>query len=236
MRRVPRTILGAVAIVVVLVVGGATAKVAAATRAYDVLNDPTPFLNVTGTGSYSFNPGGVQNVPIHSNISVIFTDGDPSGALHTFTILGCPDLQISDPASVSPGTLNDYAYGSKCPKYLVNINATGPGNFVGNFTSPTNASWFEYVCTESGHFALGMYGFIAFGMALPANISFGIPSTGPGTAVFIIVGTIVALTVIALVLGFIVGKREGARHEMPPERLGYPEPGAPPARPPEHAP
>ncbi|MCI4365916.1 MAG: hypothetical protein L3K10_07675, partial [Thermoplasmata archaeon] len=59
-----------------------------------------------------------------------------------------------------------------------------------------------------------------------------------GSAVFIIVGTIVVLTVIAIVLGFVVGRRRGAVHEMPPERLGYPEPRlptepAPPPRPPK---
>jgi len=50
---------------------------------------------------------------------------------------------------------------------------------------------------------------------------------GPGAALFIIIGTIVSLVVIALVLGFVVGRRKGAEHEMPPERLGYPEPLAP---------
>jgi len=222
-----------VAIALLLVVGGATAKVAAAAREEGAVNDTSAYVNVTATGSYSFVPNELQNLPTNTTISVIFTDGDPSGALHTFTILGCPDLQIPNPSSVSTDTLNEYAYGSKCPTHLTNINATGTGNFPGTISAVSTPSWYEFVCTESGHFALGMYGFIAFGMALPANISLGVPSTGPGTAVFIIVGTIVALTVIAIVLGFVVGKREGSRHEMPPERLGYPEPGSPPARPPE---
>ena len=38
-----------------------------------------------------------------------------------------------------------------------------------------------------------------------------------------------ALTVIAIVLGFVVGRRKGSEFEMPPERLGYPEPSAPSA-------
>jgi len=232
-RQFGRAAVGAVAIALLLVVGGATAKVAAAARGEGAVDDATAYLNVTATGSYSFVPNEVQNLPYNTTVSVVFTDGDSSGALHTFTILGCPDLQIPNPSSVSPDVLDEYAYGSKCPKNLVNINATGPGSFPATFAAPTKASWYEFVCTEPGHFALGMFGFVAFGMALPANISFGIPSTGPGTAVFIIVGTIVSLTVIAIVLGFVVGKREGSRHEMPPERLGYPEPGSPPARPPE---
>jgi hypothetical protein len=54
-------------------------------------------------------------------------------------------------------------------------------------------------------------------------------STDPGVAVFIIVGTIVALVVIALVLGFVVGRRRGSHDEMAPQRLGYPEPPETPA-------
>ena len=44
---------------------------------------------------------------------------------------------------------------------------------------------------------------------------------------FIISGTIAGLVVLALVLGFVIGRRKGAVHEMPPERLGYPEPALP---------
>jgi len=74
-----------------------------------------------------------------------------------------------------------------------------------------------------------MYGFIAFGIALPSNLSVTVPYDGAGAAVFIIVGTIVSLTVVAIVLGFVVGRRRGASEEMPPERLGYPEPEPAPA-------
>jgi len=85
-----------------------------------------------------------------------------------------------------------------------------------------------------------MYGFIAFGEPLPSNLTVSAASVGPGEAVFIIVGTIVALTVIAIVLGFVVGRRRGSSEEMPPERLGYPEPlvpsepALPPGAPPRH--
>jgi hypothetical protein len=84
--------------------------------------------------------------------------------------------------------------------------------------------WYEFVCLEPGHFQSGMYGFIAFGMNLPANLTVSVASTGPGAGVFIISGTIVALVVVALVLGFVVGRRKGSEFEMSPERLGYPEP------------
>ena len=86
---------------------------------------------------------------------------------------------------------------------------------------------YEFVCTEPGHFTNGMYGFIAFGENLPGNLTVSATSTDPGAAVFIIVGTIVSLVVIALVLGFVVGRRRGSVYEMPPQRLGYPEPESP---------
>jgi hypothetical protein len=76
-----------------------------------------------------------------------------------------------------------------------------------------------------------MYGFIAFGINLPSNLTVSTGPTGPGVGVFIISGTIVVLVVVALVLGFVVGRRKGSEFEMPPERLGYAEPPAPPPAP-----
>lgn len=198
--------------------------------------DTTPYLNVTGTQSFSFQPNIISDLPTGVNINVEFTNGDPTGTTHTFTIIGCANISI--PAGAS---LSDYLGGSKCSKTpLVNIVPPAPPETSpGNFTAPPKAGWYEFVCTSPGHFQQGMYGYIAFGMAVPANLSVASSSPGPGLAVFIIIGTIVTLTVIAIVLGFVVGRREGARHEMPPERLGYPEPAAPerspPSPPPPHA-
>ncbi len=85
-------------------------------------------------------------------------------------------------------------------------------------------------CLIPGHFP-GMYGLLGSGE--PG--SGGSISTGPGAAVFIIGGTIAGLVVIAIVLGFVVGKRRGSHDEMPPERLGYPEqPTVAPPAPPAH--
>jgi plastocyanin len=184
----------------------------------------SPELNVTGV-SYSFLPNLFNNLSVNTTYAVAFTDADTGGAAHTFTILGREGIVYPLSADIT-----SIAYNATYPP-LVNINATNTpsadGTYHKNFTSPKNPGWYEFVCTESGHFSLGMYGFISFGMNLPANLSVTTGPTGPGTAVFIIVGTIVTLTVIAIVLGFVIGRRHGAEQEMPPERLGYPEPPGP---------
>jgi hypothetical protein len=234
--QIGRTALAVGIIALLVVVAYANNDVVRTAVARGIDTNTSSSAEVTATGAYSFSPSeipgpGSPNLAANSTLNISFINGDLSGQVHTFTIIGCEGRVIPRSASIT-----DYINGSKCSKApllnLVSSSAT-PKTVVLN-TPPTG--WFEFVCTESGHFLLGMYGYIAFGMALPANLTVSSPDTGPGIAVFIIVGTIVSLTVIAIVLGFVVGRREGSRHEMPPERLGYPEPGSPPARPPAHPP
>ena len=188
-------------------------------------------IAVTASNGYAFTPNTFEQVATNTTISVTFTDA--SDLSHTFTIIGREGWVI--PSTYSTDQILALAYGPTYP-HLYNSNVSGSGDQeTGSFTAP-GTGWYEFICTEAGHFTLGMYGFIAFGMNLPSNltVSSGVP--GPGIALFIIIGTIVALVVIALVLGFVVGKRRGAEMEMPPERLGYPEPplaGEPPASSPE---
>ncbi len=195
-------------------------------RASPVVTDTSPSIAVTTTAPYTFDPNNFQMVPTNVTINVTVTDADTLA--HTFSIVNWEGVQLPATADI-PAVFA--AHGT-----LFSINVTGAGDVAtGTFKSP-GPGWYEFVCQEPGHFAAGMYGFIAFGINLPANVTVTTASTGPGAAVFIIVGTIVALVVIAIVLGFVVGKREGSEFEMPPERLGYAEPptpgGAPPAEPP----
>ncbi|HUI38110.1 MAG TPA: hypothetical protein VLY85_00605, partial [Thermoplasmata archaeon] len=137
---------------------------------------------------------------------------------HTFTL--SPTAGYTFPQSDSSSDLLHY-FSTNAP--LVNIQVSGStgSQFTGNFTAPPYGLY-EYVCTEPGHFPQ-MSGILGSGEAgSTINVD-----TGPGAPVFIIVGVITALVIIALVLGFVVGKRRGAHEEMPPERLGYPEPPAP---------
>ncbi len=215
------TLTVALGIVVVLGVLGAPGTLAAK-GIVGVAHPASGSLAVTAKYPFAFDPNTFSNVPTNTTISVTLTNGDTIP--HTFTILNREGYVI--PSSADP-TAMAVQFGS-----LVNIVADGGTTAYGNFTSPATG-WYEFFCNESGHFGNGMYGFIAFGEGLPANLTVSAASTGPGIAVFIITGTIVALVVIALVLGFVVGRRRGAEHEMPPERLGYPEPVAPAGFPPE---
>ncbi len=223
-----RSVRAAVSIVVVLSMLGAGAIALAVTAparaASSVDTDPTGSFSVTAVSGFSFTPNTFQQLPTGATITVTFTDNDAID--HTFTIIGKQGWVI--PASYSTDQIDQLAYGNSPAPLLRDLNASaagGPGDQVtGTFTSPATPGWYEFLCTEAGHFQQGMYGFIAFGMNLPGNLTVSAANTDPGAPVFIIVGTIVSLTVIALVLGFVVGRRRGSTYEMPPERLGYPEP------------
>ncbi len=181
-------------------------------------------LEVTAEAGFAFTPDSFGDLPVNSTITVVFTDNDASP--HTFTIMDRQGWVI--PSDYSSAQINALAYGSKPALLNLNASAVGSGGDTqtGNLTV-TAPGWYEFVCTEPGHFQQGMYGFVAFGMPVPSNLSVTTGDTGPGVAVFIIVGTIVSLVVIALVLGFVVGRRRGDTYEMPPQRLGYLEPEAP---------
>lgn len=208
-----------VGIVLLLVVGVfGVAGLGRAVQVSGVVTDASSTLSVTAASGFKFVSATYQGLPTNTTINVTFLDAD--SLAHTFSILNRSGVRIPD--STQTGALDQLfaTYGA-----LVDLNVTGAGDKVtGSFTSPATKGWYEFVCLEAGHFQQGMYGFIAFGENLPSNLTVSAPSTGPGAGVFIISGTIVTLVVIALVLGFVVGQRRGAEHEMPPERLGYPEP------------
>jgi len=213
-----------VALAIALVAGGAiavaTGRIAVASPVEVASNG---YLNETAVSPYSFVTRGFSLVPLHATVTLAFFNGDTTGVPHTFTLLDWANRTI--PSNYTTGNIGHlvHLYGT-----LANVTEATEGQTVfQNFTSPGLVGYYEFVCLESGHFNLGMWGYVAFGEALPANLSFGGGLPGPGLAVFIIVGTIVALTVLAIVLGFVFGQRKGSEHEMPPERLGYPEPSTP---------
>jgi uncharacterized cupredoxin-like copper-binding protein len=220
-------------IVAVLVVGGASAALVstASARAASALKvDTSNTLSVTAEGGYSFTPNAVQQLPTNTNISVTVTDNDILA--HTFTIIGREGWVI--PTDASDGEIAELSYGHQYPALLAPVNVSpmgGGGDQVKVTLQSPGVGWYEFVCSEPGHFQQGMYGFLAFGENLPNNLTVIAADTDPGTAVFIIVGTIVGLVVVALVLGFIVGRRRGGTYEMPPQRLGYAEPEPPAAAP-----
>jgi uncharacterized cupredoxin-like copper-binding protein len=195
-------------------------------RASPVHTNTSSSIAVTTTAPYTFDPNSFQMVPTNTTINVTVTDADTLA--HTFTIINWEGVQLPPTADI-PTVIAAHGV-------LFSKNVTGAGDVAtGSFKSP-GTGWYEIVCQEPGHFASGMLGFIAFGMNLPSNVTVSTGPTGPGAAVFIIVGTIVSLVIIAIVLGFVVGRREGSEFEMPPERLGYAEPPSPGAAPPTQPP
>jgi uncharacterized cupredoxin-like copper-binding protein len=215
-----RRVGAAVAIVLamLLTAGAVGWELSPAAHASPVHVDATGSVAVTTSAPFMFNPNAFEMVPTNATITVTVTDADTLA--HTFSILKLEGTVLPFPSANIPAYFSKYGA-------LFTANVTGSGDVVtGTFTSP-GVGWYEFVCQEPGHFASGMYGFIAFGENLPGNLTVSTAPTGPGAAVFIIIGTIVSLVVIAIVLGFVVGKRRGSEFEMPPERLGYAEPPTP---------
>lgn len=181
----------------------------------------TSTLTITVSAQFAFaastdevNPGDLVHV-------VVLQTGDVE---HTFTLSSVPDFSFN-PATNTTTDLNSFFH-DHLPFVNITIPAGAGGTFYANFTAPSSVAKYEYVCLIPGHFQAGMYGFL--GVGEPGGGGGG-TSPGPGAPVFIITGVIVALVVVAIVLGFVIGRRRGGVHEMPPERLGYPEP--PPAAP-----
>ncbi|HEV2429157.1 MAG TPA: hypothetical protein VGV64_04840, partial [Thermoplasmata archaeon] len=177
------------------------------------------FLNVSVTDDLHFVLSSDQVTP---GASVEVVVNQLGTVAHTFTI----DASAGHTFPQTDGATQLASYFSAHPPLLnIVVGTTTGGKYYGNFTAPAYGLY-EYVCTQPGHFPTmsGILGSGEAGSTLSVN-------TGPGAPVFIIAGTITGLVILALVLGFVIGRRRGAAEEMPPERLGYPEPPPPPKTP-----
>ena len=223
----------ALATVLALVLGGTavlvTGRIAVASP---VATASGSTLYETASAPFSFDNRSYSNLPTGVKMNVTFFDAD-SASPHTFTLLNFSNFWIANWSSFSSAYLGTLVHEHGT---LFNISVNPSSYGYASFETPASTGYYEFVCLEPGHLQEGMWGIVAFGEPVPTNISLGGGTPGAGLAVFIIVGTIVTLTVLAIVLGFVVGKRRGSEFEMPPERLGYPEPPAggvaPPASPP----
>jgi uncharacterized cupredoxin-like copper-binding protein len=182
-------------------------------------------MSVGANGALAFTPNAISNVAPGSAVSIEITN---LGAIpHTFTLSSLVNYTLP---YVDNNNLTS-TFLVKHPAYF-SINITGTTGAVvwANFTAPSTIGSYQFFCQIPGHFPSGMEGFLGVGISVggaPAPMGLGLP-------VFLIAGTVVGLVILALVLGFVVGQREGPRHAMPAERLGYPEEAAhtPPAGPP----
>jgi plastocyanin len=131
----------------------------------------TDSIFVAATADYEFQPDAFQQVPTAANITVTFRDNDTANMPHSFNISKDEGFQI--PADYTPTQLNQFftTYGTM---FSLMVNYTGD-QATGWFQSPATPGWYEFVCNVSGHFELGMYGFIAFGENLPRNLTRQVP-------------------------------------------------------------
>jgi uncharacterized cupredoxin-like copper-binding protein len=188
-------------------------------------------IYVAATGDYGYTPDTFEDLPTNTNITVTFVDNSTMTDGHTFTILGEEGVQL--PTDTSQAEINRLAFGNSPPRlFNANVSAYGDRN-VSILHSP-GPGWYEFVCTVSSHFQNGMYGFIAFGMDLPTNLTLPNRTNVGGNLSFnatdaAVIGAIVAV----LVLGFVVLRRRRGAQRMPPEPVGRSRTASSGAPPPE---
>ncbi|MGA8542105.1 MAG: sulfocyanin-like copper-binding protein [Thermoplasmata archaeon] len=137
----------------------------APSAAAESMSSASGSITVAATTDYAFQPNTFQLIPTNATITVTFTDEDV--LQHSFTISSREGVQI--PSTYTPAQLDQW-FVTYPALYTSLLNGTGEQS-VGEFTSPATAGWYEFVCTVSGHFQNGMYGFIAFGENLPSNLT-----------------------------------------------------------------
>ena len=200
---------------VLLTFAGAVRLTAGALAIPSVVHHPdaTDTVMITVGDFFSFSP---NTFTVNPGDTVHLTVVQTGSTAHTFTLSSVANYTLT----ASNTTLQLEAFFA-AHKPLVNLTIPGTAGaqVPATFTAPSKGSY-QFVCLQAGHFQAGMEGAMGSGVSVTVQL----PNTGPGAPVFIIGGTIVGLVVAAIVLGFVVGRRRGAVHEMPPERLGYPEP------------
>ncbi len=168
-------------------------------------------ISIVAVSNFGYQPDTIGNVPLDATITVTFTDDDVLP--HTFNISSREGFEI--PTNYTAAQLNKLF--SEYPAlYAASVSYEGDSS-IGNFTSPSAPGWYEFVCNESGHFAEGMYGFIAFGESVPSNLTLPhrgseIPTTG--SPLIAVVGGVVIVAVLAAVL---IWRRRRSAHRAPPE-------------------
>ena len=208
---------GALAVVVLLIAGSIALPAAhgpeATTGSFSAAT--TTSIDVAATGDYGYQPDTFEQIATNTTISVTFTD--ESILAHTFTIIGKEGWVI--PSTYSWTQIDNLAYGNS-PPALFNANVSGSGDVnTSSFHSP-GPGWYEFVCTVSGHFQSGMYGFIAFGKNLPSNLTTPSRVGVGGVSISPLEGAVAAGVVLVLVIAFVAWRRRRIAHRLPPESGG----------------
>jgi uncharacterized cupredoxin-like copper-binding protein len=150
---------------------------------------PTVVLTENATDSLSFVPNVLSAGPtVHGPVTLDILLVDLGSISHTFTVAPQPNVTLT--------TIGYFA--SHPPLANQSLGPSPPKPIWANFTVPS-VGIYEYVCTITGHFAAGMYGFLYVGVPVPP------PPPTPSTAIVaipILVGSAVLLGVgVVLALG-----------------------------------
>jgi plastocyanin len=175
----------------------------------------TDSITITVSSAFAFDPSSFE---VNPGDTVTLTVEQLGDVQHTFTLSSVANFSFTN--SNSTADLTSF-FAAHPPLAYFQINATPGEKQTVTFKAPP-LGVYEYVCEVPGHFQLGMWGDMGSGVAVGPPPAPTIP-----VVLYVITGGIAGLVVLAVILGFVVGKREGAKHEMPPERLGYPEPKPP---------
>ena len=227
-------VLGALGVVALLVPAGVHGHVATALAAAPVshtsLSDPVYYLTITATAPYGYQPDTVANLPLNTMINVTFIDDTP--LQHSFNISSREGVEIVNYTTTTAEELNRILFSA--PALYATI-ANGPGEKTeGEFLSPATPGWYEFICNVTGHFQMGMFGYIAFGEALPTNLT--LPSgTGAGSGIGLppVADVGIALAAILVVLGVVLLRlrriaRDRAMEESDKASPVLPRPPSPP--------
>jgi uncharacterized cupredoxin-like copper-binding protein len=141
---------------------------------------PTLVLSDNTTNNFQFVPNVLSGGPtVHTGATFDVLVTNLGSLSHTFTVYSQPNVTLTSLGSLA-----------KHPP-LVNRTINASANVWANFTVSA-VGVYEYVCTVSGHFTAGMFGFLYVGVPVPP------PPPAPSTAIVevpILVGSALLLGV-----------------------------------------
>ncbi len=177
-------------------------------------------FTVTASAPFRFTESTVE-VAANATITLTFVNTDTIA--HTFSLFSVEGVAIPSDATVN---FTGVAYGGHFHPFLFVLYQNETGTHAAYTFRAPPTGWYEFICSEPGHFAAGMFNAIGFGVPAPSNLTGGGAAMSVGWPVYVIAGTIGGLVVLAVVLGFAYSPRSKGP-ETTPEELEYPEPSAP---------
>ncbi len=150
---------------------------------------PTASLTDTATSSLSFVPGQLQvNAAVYP-VTIEVSVTDVGSLVHTWTLSALANVVLS------PSNFTTF-FAAHAP--ALNLMVSNPGQTVNGTFLISSPGIYQYICTEPGHFAAGMFGFLYVGVAPP-------PVAAPPSTAIVQVGILAGagtLVGVAVVLAF----------------------------------